>query len=187
MTIAEQAAKYHVSRKLITKMIKSGDFKRQGKSDVAAYIRARLLSDEQLSVRQLLALIHSPQLFRELGKFSESARDQVVELGSVKAAAAPNNVADHLRGAADGNVESVEVVMRWLKGILPQWPVRHHWVACRLLTGSWPNLRRTHFTCAFMALKNVRAHPGFDGWSSPRHVGTQNPTCYHRPRPPFDL
>ncbi|MEO6152120.1 MAG: hypothetical protein ABIT09_07065 [Croceibacterium sp.] len=187
MSIPEKAAKYGVSRKLIRKMIKGGDFRHQPKGDLAAFIRVRLSSDQQLSVQHLLALIHDRRLFRELGAYGGKARDQVGELGYVGAGAATSDVTDHLRGAAEGHPESVRIVMQWLRAVLPRGPVRHHWVAARLLISRWPNLRHTDFYCVVKALEIVRDHPGFSGWWSKKPVGTQNPVFYHQPILLFDL
>ena len=56
MTIADQAAKYRASPKLIRKMIERGDSPNPIKGNLASIIRERLSVGEQLSVEHLLAL-----------------------------------------------------------------------------------------------------------------------------------
>lgn len=187
MSNAERAAKYGISRKLFRRMVKGGDVTPGPRDDLAAVIRAKLSLDEQLSVSQLLALIKNQQLFRELGRHNEKAREQVGLLGYVEAGAAPGHVTDHITGAANGDTDSVQIVMHWLKTTLLLGPVRHHWVVTRLLICRWPDLKRADYTRAWKALENVREHPDFRGWHSSKPVGNQNPVFYHQPARIYDL
>jgi hypothetical protein len=150
-------------------------------------MRLKLCRDQQLSVGELMTLLNEAPLFRKLGKYEDRARAQTYELGYVRAGVAPAEVIKHIEGAAVGVRESVEVLMRWLKSVLPRGPVRYHWIAVRLLFGKWPNLRSRDTWLVNRALTNVRAHPEFEGWSGKRPVGAQNPMFYHRPKLLFDL
>jgi hypothetical protein len=122
-----------------------------------------------------------------LGRYEDRARAQTYALGYVTAGVAPLEVRKHIESAASGHHESVDVIMRWLKNVLPPWPVRYHWIAVRLLFDRWPNLRSRDTLLVNEALKHVRARPEFEGWSSKRPVGSYNPVFYHRPKLLFDL
>lgn len=188
MSTHELAAKYNVSAKLIRRMIKGGDLERQGKDDLASEIRARLSKDDdQFSVEQLLGLLDNPKIIQDLGSRKQRAREQLWELGDVRASAAPPSVSACIREAAGGDAESIEALMAFLKSILPQGPVRYQWIGVRLLVSRWPGLRKSDFRHLAMAMKNVRAHPDFQGWWTTTPVGSQNPTIYHRPKLDFDL
>jgi hypothetical protein len=122
-----------------------------------------------------------------LGKYEGLALAQTYALGNVRAGVAPVDVRNHIEGAALGDRESVEVIMRWLKSVLPPSPVSYHWIAVRLLFDRWPKLRSRDTWLVNEALKHVRARPEFEGWSSKRPVGSYNPVFYHRPKLLFDL
>lgn len=187
MDAFEIAERCDISRKKAREVAKALSLRTRRKDERAAVMRLILCRDQQLSVKQLLMLLHDGALFRKLGKYEDCARKQVYALGHVRAGAAPLDVVRQIDAAATGNRESVEIIMRWLKSVIPPWPVRSHWIAVRLLIDRWPNLRNSDYYHVHQALENVRAHPAFEGWSGKRPVGAQNPMFYHRPKLLFDL
>lgn len=187
MDAFEIAERCDISLKKARNVAKVLSLRTGRKDERAAKMRLTLCRNQQLSVFQLLALLNEAALFRKLGKYESRALAQTYALGNARAGVAPVDVKKHLEGAAAGLPESVEVIMRWLKNILPPWPVRYHWIAVRLLFDEWPNIRSRHTWRIDQALKNVRAHPGFEGWSSKAPVGSQNPMFYHRRKLLFDL
>lgn len=176
-----------ISLKKARKVAKALSLRTGRKDERAAKMRLKLSRNLQLSVAELLMLLNESALFRKLGKYENRAFAQTYALGNVRAGVAPMNVIKHIEAAAAGNRESVEIVMRWLKGVLPPWPVSYHWIAVRLLFDKWPDIRSRHTWRIDQALKNIRAHPGFEGWSGKRPVGSYNPMFYHRPKLVFDL
>lgn len=155
------------------------------KDERPAKMRLKLCRGQQLTARELLILLNDSALFRKLGKYESLALTQVVALGNVRAA--PMEVTKNIDAAAMGNSGSVETIMHWLKSVIPPEPVRYHWIAVRLLFDQWPNVQSRDFGKVDRALRNVRTHPQFQGWSSKRPVGEHNPMFYHRPKWSFDL
>lgn len=151
------------------------------KDERAAKMRLKLSRNIPLSLFELLTLLHEGALFRKLGKYEGRARAQIFALGNVRAGVAPMDVKKHIEGAALGVSENVELFMRWLKSVLPPWPVSYHWIAVRLLIEQWPNVRSRHTWRVDRALRNVREHPEFAGWAGKKPVGPYNPMFYHRP------
>jgi len=187
MDAFEIAERSDISLKKARNVAKVLSLRTGRKDERAAKMRLKLCRDLQLSVRDLFALLNEGALFRKLGKYEDRARAQTFALGNVRAGVAHAEVTKHIEGAAIGIPESVEVIMRWLKNVLPPWPVRYHWIAVRLLFDEWPYVRSHHTWRVNEALKNVRAHPRFEGWSGKRPVGSYNVMFYHRPKLLFDL
>lgn len=176
-----------ISLKKARKVAKAFSLRTGRKDERAAKMRLKLSRNLQLSVAELFALLNEGALFRKLGKYENRARAQTFALGYVRAGVASVDVTKHIEGAAVGLPESVEVIMRWLKSVLPPWPVRYHWIAVRLLFDKWPDIRSRHTWRVDQALKNVRGHAGFEGWSGKRPVGSHNVMFYHRAKLTFDL
>lgn len=187
MDAFEIAESCDIRLKKARKVAKAFSLRTGRKDERAAKMRLHLSRNLQLPVRQLLTLLNEGALFRQLGKYQDRALAQTFALGNVRAGVAPIEVAKHIEGAAAGLPESVDVVMRWLKSVLPPWPVRYHWIAVRLLFRKWPDIRSRDTWQIDQALKNVCAHPKFEGWSSKRPVGSHNVMFYHRPKLIFDL
>ena len=187
MDAFEIAERCDISLKKTRKLAKALSLRTGRKDERTAKMRLKLCRNLELSVYELMILLHEGSLFRKLGKYEDRARAQAYALGNVRAAVAPVDVRNHIEGAAVGHRESVEVIMRWLKSTLPRWPVRYHWIAVRLLFDRWPGLRSRDTWLVNEALKHVRAHPEFKGWSSKRPVGSYNPVFYHHPKMVFDL
>ena len=187
MDAFEIAERCDISLKKARKVAKALSLRTGRKDERAAKMRLKLCRNLHLSVAELLVLLNEAALFRKLGKYEDRARAQTFALGNVRAGLASSNVKEHIEGAAAGVPENVEVMMRWLKSDLPPWPVRYHWIAVRLLFDKWPDIQSRDTWRIDQALKNVRAHPGFEGWSGKRPVGPHNVMFYHRPKLIFDL
>lgn len=181
------AEDFGISLKKAQKIARAVSLQIGRKHGLAAKMRVKLSKDEQLSVMDLLALLNDGALFRKFGKFENRARAQTYALGYVRASAAPVDVTRHIADAAAGHPESVVVVLRWLKSVIPRWPVRFHWIAIRLLINRWPYVSSRDTLEIEKALRNVRAHPEFTGWFGKRPVGRWNPMFYHQPKLVFDL
>lgn len=187
MDAFEIAERCDIRLKKARKVAKALSLRTGRKDERAAKMRLKLSRNLQLSVYELFALLNEGALFRKLGKYEDRALAQTYALGYVRAGVAPLDVTKHIEGAAAGVPESVEVIVRWLKSVLPPWPVRYHWIAVRLIFDKWPDIRSRHTWRVDQALKNVRAHPKFQGWSGKRPVGSYNVMFYHRPKMIFDL
>jgi hypothetical protein len=187
MDAYELAERFELSLTKAKKIAKAWPVPATKRDPRISAMRLELSRGKQLSARQLLILLKEPGLRRHLGKYDDLVFQQIHALGNVQASAAPIEVYAHVRDAASGDRESVEIVMEWLKGVLPTKRVRSQWITVRLLIDQWPMLRNADFYRAHMALKNVRAHPAFDGWWDFEPIGSQWPTVYWRPRVFYDL
>lgn len=187
MDAFEIAERCDISLKKTRKLAKALSLRTGRKDERSAKMRLKLCRNLQLSVWELMTLLNEGSLFRKLGQYENRARAQTYALGNVRAGAPPDDVTRHIEGAAAGHRESVEIIMRWLKSVIPSWPVRYHWIAVRLLINRWPYVRSRDTWQIEKALRNIRAHPEFAGWSGKRPVGTWNPMFYHRPKLLFDL
>ncbi len=132
-------------------------------------------------------MLKEPSLRRHLRKYDDLVYQQLYALGNVQAGAAPIEVYAHIHEAAAGDPKSVEILMGWLKNVLPTTRVRSQWIAVRLLFDQWPDVRSADFYRVNLALKNVRARPEFDGWWDFEPIGSQWPAVYWRPRVFYDL
>lgn len=187
MDAFEIAERCDISLKKARNVAKALSLRTGRKDERSAKMRLKLCRNRQLSVWELMALLNEASLFRKLGKYENQALAQTYALGNVRAGVPPVDVRKHIEGAALGHRESVGVLMRWLKSVLPPAPVSYHWIAVRLLFDRWPELRSRDTWLVNEALKHVRARPEFEGWWSKRSVGSYNPVFYHRPKLLFDL
>lgn len=187
MDALELAERCDISLKKARRVAKALSLRTGRKDERAAKMRLKLCRNLQLSVAELLALLNEGSLFRKLGKYERHALAQTYALGNVRAGVAPIEVTKHIEEAAAGIPESVGVLLRWLKSVLPPVPVSYHWIAVRLLFEKWPGLHSRDTWRVHKALENVRARPEFEGWSSKMPVGSYKPVFYHRPKMLFDL
>lgn len=187
MDAFEIAERFEISLEKARKIAKAVSVRTGRKDERAGAMRLKLSRDLQLSVAQLLTLLNDGSLYHKLGKYEDRARGQTFALGNVRAGIAPPDVTKQIRAAATGERESVQIIMRWLKSVLPPWPVRYHWVAVRLLCARLPQTDGRDLLEVCRALDNVRARADFSGWSSKMPAGPYNPVFYHRPKLVFDL
>jgi hypothetical protein len=190
LNIYEIAEKFAISVAKLRKMERDGCLRVDGEdSETAAALRHYLARNQQMTVAQIMSLLDSPALYIELGKWADRARTQVAALGDVKATAAPRDVTAYIDDAARGDSEAVEILMRWLHGVLPAKPVPHSWIAARLLINLPENLRASFIKRIPIALLNVRKQPEFAGWwtLAPTGAKDRNQTFYQKAKIALDL
>lgn len=141
----------------------------------------------QLTVEHLVALIESPELVAELGRYTDRARSQLAELGTM--APAPQRIAAEISGAAAGEPEAVAAVLEWAQGHLrhASAPVTHAWLAVPLLAAVPSNLRDYEAPRLRRVMLNLRRHKDFAGWWHVEGEGSKRVTYYHCPIDAFDL
>ncbi|MBA4161661.1 MAG: hypothetical protein C0515_06220 [Novosphingobium sp.] len=133
-------------------------------------------------------LLEEPSLLLDLGRYANKAEEQLSEVGDVKGEAAPREVAAYCWGAATGKEpESVEILVEWLRLMIPAHPVSHYYVALRLLWGIPANIRHYEVPRIPLALLQCRKHPDFAGWWHKVENKSRIQTFYQRPEKLFDL
>lgn len=148
----------------------------------AAKIRYILMRKSQLSVDQLLQLIEDPAIYGELKKYAAVGAAQVAQLGDFKAEAAGSHVTAEIDDAAAGDAQAALALARWLQGILPMYPVSHHWVAVRLLYPLNKFLREQSASRISLALMHMRKIEDFRPyWNSVENSQGRKSIKYSQP------
>lgn len=154
----------------------------------AAAIRFHLARNPDLTVNQMLRLIAEPDLIFELKRYTERAQAQIDALGNYKATAAPRAVTAYIADAGKGekgvgDPAAVQVLVDWLKAILPTKPVNFGWIAVRLLINLPESLRAENAKMLLLTMINVRNHEDF----KPYWSRTKGKIIYARPNKMLDL
>lgn len=139
-------------------------------------LRATLSRGNRLTAPQLVQLIESPGGLLELDKYASEAERQLAALG--KPQAAPREVVANIMEAAKNEPEAVQILVDWLKSIVPTKPVEHGFIAVRLLLGVPASIRKTEAPRIPRALLNARNHPSFAGWWHVRKEKLRSVTIY---------
>lgn len=188
MNIYEIAAAQNVHVGKVRKILQAAKIPYTEPSGAASSLRYGLSRNHQLTAVQMLMLLEDARLFRALGKYETLARTQIFWLGDVQPDAAPPTVTAYIADAAGGDDQAATIIASWIKRVLPDRPVSHHWIAVRLLFNLPPNLRKAASTQLSLALRNVRNRPDFrDWWTTRPGPNNRRPSVYRRPTQQFDL
>lgn len=187
MNIHDISRRTHIPLGSLRKLERLGVLMVDDEHDLAPAIRLHLGRNQQMSVAYLLALLDTPALVDDLGKYVDRAKGQVAALGDVKATAAPREVTAEIPEAAKGKPDALRALADWAKAILPADPVPYHWLAVRLLFPLNEFLREQNSPLVNLALLKLRQSPEFAGWSAT--IGAKRPSViFCRPANfPLDL
>jgi hypothetical protein len=188
MNLFEFAKEFRISIRKARLMQKMGVLRLENdESEHGAKIRQNLSRGQPLTVPQFLRMIEDPTILRELWRYRDKAESQLVALGDVHGEAAPREVAAYVSDAARGDKESINVLIDWMKTVIPSRPVTHHWLAVRLLMGIPASIREFDEPRIGRALLNCRKTLDFKGWWRICKSRSRTYTLYQRPELPFDL
>ena len=192
MTLYEFCEKYHISLSKARRMDRDGVLRLDREENAtAAEMRQCLARGQTLPAHHLMSLVEEPSLLLDLGRYAEKAEQQVSELGDVKNGTAPKEVVAYVSEAArpgsDEHAEAVEILVKWLKEIIPAKPVPHSYIAVRLLLGIPAPVRKFDIPRIPRAILNCRQHPDFKDWWRVVKTPSRNMTLYQRPKKLFDL
>jgi hypothetical protein len=151
-------------------------------------LRATLAKGNRLTVPQLVELIENRAGLLELGKYATTAERELAALGNPQGQVAPNAVAANIMEAAKNEPEAVQILVDWLKEIIPAEPVEHAYIGTRLLLGVPDTIRKFEAPRIPRALLNARQHPDFAGWWRVEKSVSRNVTLYQKgTKKGFDL
>ena len=156
-----------------------------GTSNATDLAREAMAKGNPLSVAQLVQLIDEPRLLLELGKYADKAESQVEALGKPENQVAPKPVSAAVFEAARNDPEQVEIIVDWLKHVIPARPVGHAYLATRLLLGIPASIRKYEAPRIPRALLNCRNHPELAGWWHVETRKSRRETVYQKKA--FDL
>lgn len=148
-------------------------------------LRATLAKGNRLTAPQLIELIENRSGLLEMGKYTAAAQRELAALGDPVAQAAPKEVVANLMEAARNEPEAVQILVDWLRSIVPAKPVSHAFIATRLLLGIPETIRQYEAPRIPRALLNARQHPDFAGWWHVEKQVSRNQTVYQKKG--FDL
>jgi hypothetical protein len=189
MNLFEYCERYHISVAKARRQMKDGVLRLdREENEQAAQMRFYLGRGQHLTLAHMVALLENSSILLDLGRYEERAEAQLAELGDVKGAAAPREVAAHITDARSGKEpESIAILVAWLRSVIPTHPVSHYWVALRLLWGLPENIRKYDVPRVPLALLQCRKHPDLAGWWRVVESRGRTQTIYQRPEKPFDL
>lgn len=179
-TIFELCEEFHLSLAKVRRMEKRYPHWFKASTSQFDEIRATLANGDALAVWQLVQLIENPGELLNLGKYAHKAERALAELGNPQAQVAPKDVAANLMEAAKNEPEAVQILVDWLKGMLPAEPVTHAFIATRLLLGVPESIRKYEGPRIPRALLNSRQSPSFAGyWRTVKEL-SRNVTYYQK-------
>lgn len=185
MNVFEFHERYRISLTKARLIAKENPHWFDGTSNATDAARAAMAKGNPLPVSQLVQLIEEPSLLLELGKYAETAETQVAELGKPENQIAPKLAAAAVTDAARNDPEQVEILVDWLKQIIPVRPVGHAYLATRLLLGIPASIRKYQAPRIGRALLNCRNNPAFAGWWHIEKRASRPVTVYQKKA--FDL
>lgn len=182
MNIFDFCEQFHISHAKAKKMNKAGVLRLdENTREEITEIRHILSRGQPLTAAHLVELVDSPGALLDLGRYASRAQAELDGLGNVRAEIAPKIVAANITDAAKNDPEAVDVLLAWLRGVIPAKPVGHAYLAVRLLLGLAPNIRQYDVPRIPRALLNCRLHESFAGWFRVEKVKSRNVTIYQRP------
>lgn len=148
-------------------------------------MRSYLAKGVGITTTQLVDLIENPSWLLSLGRYAEKAEQALAALGDPQGQVAPKEVVANIMEAAKGEPEAVQILVDWLRSIIPASPVNHAFIATRLLLGIPATIRNSEASRIPRALLNARQHPDFANfWHLEKGV-SRNKTVYQKKG--FDL
>jgi len=151
-------------------------------------MRATLAKGNRLTASQLVELIENKAGLLELGKYAATAQRELELLRNPEGQPAPKLVVANIMEAARNEPEAVQVMVNWLRDVIPAHAVEHGYLAVRLLLGLPANMRESEAPRIPRALLNARNHPDLAGWWRLEKSVSRNRTVYQRgTKKGFDL
>jgi len=190
MNIFEVCEKYQISLAKARKMEKGGVLRLdENTPEKVQEIRHLLMRGQPLSAAHLVELLDNAGWTLDLGRYADKAQSMLDELGDARAEKAPESVAMYIPDASSNVPEAVEILMRWAMKIIPAHPVRHNYLATRLLLGDSPLDRPADAPRIGRAIHYIRKRPEFaDYWHTIPTSGNRNAAIYqHKPKKMLDL
>ena len=188
MNIYQVSEKFKISMKKLRQMRKAGVLLiDETEHPLREQMRYFLSKSRLLSVEHLLALIDNPRLALQLGTYVTKARSQVNALGDLRVNTAPPYVANKIYVASTCNDDAIDILIAWLKDIIPASPVTHHYVAVRLVLGVDPLFRVQRARRIKWVLDQCRKRPEFADWWTVEKGVSGTRTFYRRPKKMYDL
>lgn len=189
MNIFEIRERTGIALRTLQKLDEIGALDHDPVDPIVSDIYTNLGKRVPLTVAQLLALIEQPALLTSLGKHQDDAQFEIEDLGNYVAEAAPQKVYFQLGDAAYNDDQAIRKIVAWIKSIIPpHYPVRHSYIAIRLVTGSTqPEMRKHYLKIIGRALGYCRAHPEFNGWWKVEAGKGKRVTWYSQPQISYDL
>jgi hypothetical protein len=190
LTLLEFCDKYRISHAKAKWMQRDGVLVLVDECNLdLARIREVFAHGNPLTVMDLCALIESPGLLTQLGRFAGRALDQIEPLGDAVAGQAPRNVALAVMDAANGEADAIALLIDWIKGALPGdgSPVGYHWLAVRLMLPIAANIRQFETVKIRRALAHCRKSPEFASWWHYDGRKSRKVTIYANPLASLDL
>lgn len=186
MNVFEFCESYHISLAKGRRIAKENPQWFDATGSAFDTIRATIANGDRLTALQLIDLIENPAGLLELGKYADKADDALAALGNPKGQVAPKEVVANIMEAAKGEPEAVQILVDWLRSIIPEThAVEHAFIATRLILGVPISLRKSEAPRIPRALLNARNHPDFaDYWHVEKGV-SRNKTVYQKKG--FDL
>lgn len=185
MNVFEFHERYKLSLAKARRIAKDQPHWFDGSSGATDAIRATIMKGNEPTALQLLDLIENPAGLLELGKYATKAEQSIAALGNPQGQVAPREVAANIMEAAKGEPEAVQILVDWLRLIVPADRVEHAFIATRLLLGIPATIRQFEAPRIPRALLNARQHPDFKNyWHVERGV-SRNKTVYQKKG--FDL
>jgi hypothetical protein len=186
-TVQEISRKTGVGLSTLRKLHKAGYLKAEKESEAALALVSFLARGNPLSVGQLAALLRDPTLSYDLGRYAEASRLQVAALGAVEATAAGREITAHLFDAADKQPAAVAVVADWMRNAIPAHPVKHAWLALRLVWNLPESLQAGGLERVSLAMLNARHSGRLAGYWEIRNEAGRPQTFYQKPKLSLDL
>lgn len=155
-------------------------------ADTAAdALRSYLSKGVGITTGQLVDLIENPGRLLLLGRYAEKAEQALAALGNPQSQVAPKEVVANIMEAAKGEAEAVQILVDWLRTIIPEKPVNHAFIATRILLGISATQRKFEAPRIPRALLNARSHPDFANYWHVEKGVSRNRTVYQKKG--FDL
>lgn len=182
MIFFEFCEKYHISPAKARRMFAEGLLEIDAPPPLPPMVTAiyqTLARGQSLTAAHLVELIENPDMIPDLGYYADRAKAEIAALGKIEPA--PKAIVAYVTDAAKNEPEAVDVLLGWLREILPAAPVGHAFIAVRLLLGLAPNIRQYDVPRIPRALLNCRLREEFAGWWRVEKRGSRNVTIYCRP------
>lgn len=185
MNVFEFCERYHISLAKARRIAKENPHWFDATGSAFDTIRATIANGDRLTAMQLIELIENPAGLLELGKYAGQAELALRALGNPAGQVAPKAVVANIMEAAKGEPEAVQILVDWLRSIIPENPVNHAFIATRLLLGIPATIRKFEAPRIPRALLNARQHPDFKAYWHVEKGVSRNKTVYQKKG--FDL
>ena len=185
LTLLEFCDKFKISHHKAKKMQREGVLLLAEETSLdLARIRETFMHGNELSALEMCAIIETPSLLTQLGRYAARALDQIETLDDPMNAQAPRDIALSVMDAANGDEDAIAAFVDWLRRALPGdgSAVGYHWIAVRLMLPLNASVRKHEGEKIRRALARARKHEAFAGWWKYERKSGRNVTVYARPQ-----